>query len=104
MAGRRLLAGTTAVVLGLTGIYVWSQVDPEHLYLPFATFRNLAANSPIFLGGLVLGWHRDAVGRAWQASRLRVPVDLAIQLAGITVAFIDRRCNGCRAVAVANTA
>lgn len=55
---------TGIVVTSIVAIYALSQIDLEATSLPFASFRHLAANTPIFFGGLVIGYHRDSITSA----------------------------------------
>ena len=55
--GRSWLVATT-----VAGLYVASQLaEPGAFGLGFASFRVLVPNAPLFFGGLLLGYHRDAV-------------------------------------------
>ena len=84
-----LHAGRWGVVLGATTVvYVVSQVEPNGLGLPFASFRNLAANGPIFFGGLLIGWYREPIARWWSGVRWRALFDgVVIAIALLGVAF-----------------
>lgn len=57
--GRLLVAVVAAV-------YLVGQLAPATVQLPVAAFRNLAANAPLFFGGLLVGWYRSDLGR-WVA-------------------------------------
>jgi hypothetical protein len=71
-----LAQGRSKLALGVVfGIYALSQLDPSGLALPFASFRNLAANAPLFFGALILGWHRDAVSRWWHSRSWSALID-----------------------------
>lgn len=74
---------TWVAVAVIAVVYGLSQADPGGLSLPVASFRNLAANAPLFLGGLVLGWHRGRVSGWWASRRLSGPVDLVIAMLGL---------------------
>ena len=79
-----LSARATMTALAAIGVaYLLSQLDPEALAVPVASFRNLAANGPLFLGGIVLGWHREAVFAWWASRRWRVPADAIIVALGV---------------------
>lgn len=73
------------VLTGIFMVYGISQLDPEHLSLPFASFRNLAVNSPVFFGAMVLGWHRNSVAEWWHARRWRVLIDGLIVAVGLAL-------------------
>lgn len=72
----------------VAAMYLGSRIDPDHLMLPFASFRNVAANAPLFLGGLILGWRRDAVAAWWGAWSGRRFVDGAAVVAGATLIVV----------------
>ncbi len=59
---------TRTALAAIAAAYLLSRIDPDGMAMPIASFRNPFANAPLFLGGLVLGWHRDQVF-AWWASR-----------------------------------
>ncbi len=76
--GRSLQVG--AVV---AGAYALSQLaGPETMTLGFASFRAVVANAPLFLGGLLLGYHRSAIADAWR----RVPRRRLLDAASVVVA------------------
>lgn len=72
--------GRTDVVVGATvGVYalgVTTGIDP--LLLGIHSFRALFPNAPLFFGGLVLGYHRPAIGRWWDALPVRPALDVAV--------------------------
>ena len=76
---------TTLVLLVIGGVYAMSQIDPAGLMLPIASFRNLAANAPLFLGAVVLGWHRKEVAASWRRFPGRVAADGLIVAAGLVM-------------------
>jgi hypothetical protein len=79
-----LVAGRTRVsVAAIAGLYLISQLDPNGMPTPVASFRNLAANGPLFLGGIVLGWHRNAVFSWWGSRRWRVAADAGVVTLGL---------------------
>ncbi len=59
--GRGIAVGAA---LGIT--YLVSQLYPELTEIPVASFRNLAANSPVFFGGLLIGFYRRDLAAWWQ--------------------------------------
>ncbi|MEM9564265.1 MAG: OpgC domain-containing protein [Actinomycetota bacterium] len=55
------------VAVAVGGAYALSQLaSPEAMVLGFASFRAVIANAPLFLGGLLLGYHRSAIAEAWR--------------------------------------
>ncbi|MEM1422875.1 MAG: OpgC domain-containing protein [Planctomycetota bacterium] len=76
-------ARTLLAIGALVSVYALSQLDPEGLGLPFSSFRNPAANAPLFFGGLLIGWHRDAVSAWWGARRWSALVDASVVAVGI---------------------
>ncbi len=74
---------TRLVVAGIVAVYVAGRLDPGRLELPFAGFRTLSVNAPLFLGGVVLGWHREAVASAWSRMPGRRIVDGLAVAAGL---------------------
>lgn len=54
------------VAVALVVVYGLSQLYPESTEIPVAAFRNLAANSPVFFGGLLIGFYRRPFGEWWQ--------------------------------------
>jgi hypothetical protein len=64
--------GRTLLVLGGLGlIYAISQLAPEAVALPFATYPLAAAWAPLFFGGLVIGYHREAIAGWWRRAPVR---------------------------------
>mgnify|MGYP001794924842 CR=1 FL=1 len=79
-----LAGGRARLALGAVAcVYALSQLDPEGLALPVSSFRNLAANAPLFMGGLVIGWHRETIHRWWAAKPWSRLLDAAVVLAGL---------------------
>ncbi|MDJ0955064.1 MAG: OpgC domain-containing protein [Acidimicrobiia bacterium] len=50
-----------ALVAVVVGFYLLSQLAPQAVEIPVAAFRNLAANGPVFFGGLLIGWYRTSI-------------------------------------------
>jgi hypothetical protein len=73
----------TRLVLGtVLCVYVLTQLNPEAMSLEVSAFRHLAANSPLFFGAVVLGYHRQAVGIWWQSHRAGRVVDAVVVAVG----------------------
>ena len=73
----------TRLVLGtVLCVYVLTQLNPEAMSLDVSAFRHLAANSPLFFGAVVLGYHRQAVGAWWQSHRAGRVVDAVVVVVG----------------------
>lgn len=73
----------TPLVLGaFLCVYALTQLDPDAMSLDVSAFRHLAANSPLFFGALVLGYHREAVGAWWQSHRAGRVVDAVVVVVG----------------------
>ncbi len=76
----------TRLVLGtVLCVYVMTQLKPEAMSLEVSSFRHLAANSPLFFGAVVLGYHRQAVGTWWQSQRTGRVVDAVVVAVGIAL-------------------
>jgi hypothetical protein len=58
-------------------VYWASQVYPDATGLPFASFRHLAANSPIFFGAVVIGFNSKNLENWWSDFKLSQLLDLA---------------------------
>ena len=73
----------TRLVLGtVLCVYVLTQLNPDAMGLEVSSFRHLAANSPLFFGAVVLGYHRQAVGTWWQSHRAGRVVDAVVVAVG----------------------
>jgi len=73
----------TPLVLGaFLCVYALTQLDPDAMSLDVSAFRHPAANSPLFFGALVLGYHREAVGAWWQSHRAGRVVDAVVVVVG----------------------
>lgn len=81
---------TRMVMLAIATVYVLTLLQPFVMSLEFASFRHLAANSPLFFGAIVLGYHRGAVAAWWRHRRWRPAADAGIVVAGaaLLVAFL----------------
>ncbi len=92
VALRLMASGRTGVVIGgVVGVYAFSQVaGPEALDVPIESFRALAPNAPLFFGGLVLGYHCDAIARWWSRFPLHRLIDGGIVAAAIVLAWLHR--------------
>lgn len=76
----------TRLVLGtVLCVYVLTQLNPEAMSLDVSAFRHLAANSPLFFGAVVLGYHRQAVGAWWQSHRAGRVVDALVVAVGVAL-------------------
>ncbi len=80
------------VALVILGVYALSQVAPETVEVPLASFRGLAANAPVFFGGLLVGWYRDDLARWFRSApdiirRLSVAADLVVVVLGVGLGF-----------------
>lgn len=74
----------TLLVLGtVLFVYALTQLDPDAMRLEVSAFRHLAANSPLFFGAVVLGYHREAAGAWWQAHRTGRVVDAVVVVVGV---------------------
>ncbi|MEM9464547.1 MAG: hypothetical protein AAGA90_04210 [Actinomycetota bacterium] len=51
----------------------------------------LVPNAPLFFGGLLLGYHRDAVAAAWRRLRFHRAADVAAVVAALTVGVLHAR-------------
>ncbi|MEM7325882.1 MAG: OpgC domain-containing protein [Actinomycetota bacterium] len=93
VALRGLAAGRTRAVVGTIGLlYLASQVaSPGTFRFEFASFRAVVPNAPLFLGGLVLGYHRDAVARLWERFAWRRQVDRAVVVVAVGLAVLHVR-------------
>lgn len=76
-------SGRIAAVL--VGIYLLVQLAPVITRLEFASFRHLAANSPLFFGAIVLGYRYRDIAAWWQGYRWRRAVDIAVIAAGLAL-------------------
>ena len=73
----------TRLVLGtVLCVYVLTQLNPDAMSLDVSAFRHLAANSPLFFGAVVLGYHRQVVGAWWQSHRAGRVVDAVVVAVG----------------------
>lgn len=73
----------TLLVLGaFLCVYALTQLDPDAMSLDVSAFRHPAANSPLFFGALVLGYHREAVSAWWQSHRAGQVVDAVVVVVG----------------------
>ena len=80
------------VASAVTGLYVASQFAPPGAFgLGFASFRVLVPNAPLFFGGLLLGYHRDAVADAWRRVPFHRAIDLATVAAAVALGFLHAR-------------
>ena len=68
---------TWLVTVGIALVYWVSQVYPEATGLPFASFRHLAANSPIFFGAVVIGFNSKNLENWWSDFKLSQLLDWA---------------------------
>ena len=76
----------TRLVLGtVLCVYVLTQLNPDAMSLDVSAFRHLAANSPLFFGAVVLGYHRQAVGAWWQSHRAGRVVDVVVVAVGVAL-------------------
>ena len=76
----------TRLVLGtVLCVYVMTQLHPDATSLEVSAFRHLAANSPLFFGAVVLGYHRQAVGTWWQSHRTGRVVDAVVLAVGVVL-------------------
>ena len=74
----------TPLVLGtVLFVYALTQLDPDAMRLEVSAFRHLAANSPLFFGAVVLGYHREAVGAWWQSHRAGRAADAVVVVVGV---------------------
>ncbi len=76
---------TRLVLMVTVGIYLLTRLDPLGMQLEFASFRHLAANSPLFVGAIVLGYHHYALSTWWRAHRWTRWVDRGIVLTGMVL-------------------
>ena len=77
---------TRLVVEAIAGIYLLTLLAPWAMSLEFASFRHLGANSPLFFGAIVVGYHYQALAAWWQAHRWGRWIDGAV--VGIGVALL----------------
>ena len=76
----------TRLVLGaVLCVYALTQLNPDAMSLDVSAFRHLAANSPLFFGAMVLGYHRQAVGAWWQSHRTGRVVDAVVVVVGVVL-------------------
>ncbi len=81
---------TRLVLAAMAGIYLLTQLEPWVMSLEFASFRHLAANTPLFGGAIVLGYHHRAIGDWWRHQRWGRWIDGVVVVAGVAllVAFL----------------
>lgn len=93
VALRLMAKGRSDVVIGSTlGLYVLSQITgPDSVNLGFASFRVLIPNAPLFLGGLVIGYHREAINTWWSSRWWHRIVDAAVVVVAIGLAWLHQR-------------
>jgi hypothetical protein len=78
-----LQTGRTWYVVAVSmGIYLLSYLDPELTRLPFATFRHLGFNNPVFFLAMVLGYHNHQIEDWWHSRRRYVLMDAIIMAFG----------------------
>ena len=87
---RLMTAGRSwGVVAATVGAYTLSQLAPtESVTFGFASFRALLPNTPLFFGGLVIGYHRHRIAAAWNAVPFRRALDGVIVAVGIGLAWL----------------
>ena len=64
------------VVFVVMAVWLLAQVRPEAVDLPFASFRSVAANAPLFLIALVVGFHGRALSAWWRTRRWARALDV----------------------------
>ncbi len=81
---------TQLVVMAIGGVYLLTQLAPFVMSLEFASFRHLAANTPLFFGAIVMGYHSPTLAAWWKERRRRRWADGTILVIGIAllVAFL----------------
>jgi hypothetical protein len=81
-----LMRKKTYLVIAVLGlVYFASQQNADALSLPFASFRDVAANSPIFFGGVVIGYHSEKLAAWWQARKFYRGINALVVLAGVVL-------------------
>lgn len=73
------------VIALLAGVYALSLVRPDAVWLPFASFRDVASNSPLFLGALLLGFHHRRVSAWWRSRRWSRSLDAVTVVAAVSL-------------------
>ena len=87
--GRTLRAG-----LVLLGGYFLGPLGGDGPSLGFPAFRSLFASAPLFLGGMMLGWHREWISehwRRWPGSVIVDAVTMAVAVALLAEYIMDFR-------------
>ena len=74
---------TRTALVAITAAYLLSRIDPDGMASPIASFRNQFANAPLFLGGMMLGWHRDRVFAWWADRPWRLAADGVLVSLGV---------------------
>lgn len=74
----------------IAAIYLLAQIAPRALSLEFASFRHLAANSPLFFGAIVGGYHSRDWAAWWHRQAWSRAADAVIVAAGLLglIAFL----------------
>lgn len=93
VALRLMTNGRSSVVLfSMAGLYMLSQVaPPESTSLGFESFRALIPNAPLFFGGLLIGYHRNDIGRLWARLPARRAVDAVVLVGAVALAWLHGR-------------
>lgn len=71
------------VAATIAAVYLLAQIAPLALSLEFASFRHLAANSPLFFGAIVGGYHSRAWTAWWRQQPWSRAADAVIVAAGL---------------------
>ncbi len=74
---------TRLVLITTAGIFLLTLLDPLATHLGFASMEHLALYSPLFVGAIVLGYHRYTLARWWQTHRWTRWVDRGTMLTGM---------------------
>lgn len=90
---RLMTAGRSRLVATATlSVYLLSQlIGSDNLALGFASFRSVAANAPLFFGGLLMGFHRELIARAWRALPARRVLDAVVVGASLVLGWLHVR-------------
>lgn len=78
---------TKMLVTVIVVLYFLSQISLEATSLPFISFRHVIANSPLFYGGLVFGWHRTQLTTWWHTLKWNRLIDQLTVLFGLLLLF-----------------
>lgn len=80
------------VATAVTTLYVASQLaETGRFGLGFASFRVLVPNAPLFFGGLLIGYHRQAINDAWKRLPIHRVLDGLVLVAAVALAMLHAR-------------